>query len=370
MEQTVLHLHILINGGHPVNLEQTLRELTSIIGPCGYEHDVVRYVISRLKTTADVRVDGVGNVIATVKGAHPGPSLVVSTHMDEVGFIVKKVEANGLLRFEKLGGHDDRILLAQQVKIAAATGIHYGVIGTISAHMVRFDDPQKVRKYGQLYIDVGAASREEVEAMGIAVGDPIAWATEMHPLAGNRWVGKSFDDRAGCAVLLETLLAIQPSQLHGTVHGVFSVQEEVGLRGAKVAGQQLEADVALAIDTTAVSDTPEEMMDNTLGLGVGTGIKVMDVSLIASVTVRQRLVSLAKQHNIPHQMEIFAGIGTDAAALQLSQGGVPTGVLSIPTRGAHSPTEVLDWGDFEATQKLLQVFMESMRTAAEFAFLA
>lgn len=353
-----------------MNLEQTLRELTSLIGPCGYEHDVVRYLLSRLDKIPDVRVDGVGNIIVTVKGTHPGPSLVVSTHMDEVGFIVKKIESNGLLRFEKLGGHDDRILLAQQVKVASSTGIHYGLIGTVSAHMVRFDDPQKVRKYAQLYIDVGAENADEVSALGIAVGDPIGWATDMHPVGAHRWVGKSFDDRAGCAVLLETLLAIEPGRLHGTVHGVFSVQEEVGLRGAKVAGQQIQADVALAIDTTAVSDTPEEMMDATLGLGAGTGIKVMDVSLIASVAVRKRLVNLAKQHEISHQLEIFTGIGTDAGALHLSQGGVPTGVLSIPTRNAHSPVEVLDWRDLEATQRLLQVFVESMQNAEEFRFLA
>ncbi|MCL6454071.1 MAG: M42 family metallopeptidase [Alicyclobacillus sp.] len=352
-------------------MEQTLRELTALVGPCGYEHDVARYLVNALQELgAEVQVDGVGNVIAAVRGAQPGPRLAVSTHMDEVGFVVKKVEPNGLLRFEKLGGHDDRILLAQQVFVASAGGIHRGVIGTISAHMNRFDDPTKVRHYRQLYIDVGATSRDEVAELGISVGDPIGWATEMQPLGRHRWVGKSFDDRAGCAVLLETLRALRRESLHGTVYGVFSVQEEVGLRGARVAGQHLDADVALAVDTTAVSDTPEEMMDGTLGLGAGVGIKVMDNSLVASVRVRRTLMEVARAAAIPYQLEVFTGIGTDAGELALSQSGVPTGVLSIPTRYAHAPVEVLDGRDLAATQRLLQAFIESMRDGQAFAFLA
>jgi tetrahedral aminopeptidase len=354
-----------------LSLEQTLRELTEVIGPCGYEHDVVRYLITRLESiAAEYRVDGVGNIIATIHGAHPGPSVLVSTHMDEVGFVVKKIEANGLIRFEKLGGHDDRILLAQRVKIATKNGYRTGVIGTISAHMVKFDDALKVRKHQSLYIDVGAGTREDVEALGIQVGDPIGWATEIQTLGEQRLVGKSFDDRAGCAVLLETLADIDRSALFGTVYGVFSVQEEVGLRGARVAAAQLHADVALAVDTTAVSDTPEEMMDETLALGKGPGIKVMDFSLIASRAVRERLVKLAIEQEIPHQLEVFPGIGTDAGELSLSGAGVPSGVISIPTRYAHSPVEVMDRHDFENTARLLKAFILSVRDKAEFEFLA
>jgi putative aminopeptidase FrvX len=218
-------------------MEQTLRDLIGITGPCGYEHDVVRYLVGRLQKSTDAyQVDGLGNVIVHKKGGHPGPKLVVSVHMDEVGFIVKKIESNGLIRFEKLGGHDDRILLAQKVRVQTDQGIRLGVIGTISAHMVRFDDPAKVRKHTELYIDVGAANAAEVAEMGIRVGDPISWATEFERIGNRRVVGKAFDDRAGCAVLLEALEEIDFEDVHGEVYGVFSVQEEVGLRGAKVAG--------------------------------------------------------------------------------------------------------------------------------------
>ncbi|MFD1675189.1 M42 family metallopeptidase [Alicyclobacillus fodiniaquatilis] len=350
-------------------MEQLLRELTQLVGPCGFEHDVARYIRDRLQHKGAVRVDGVGNVIVSVKGAHAGPVLAISTHMDEVGFIVKKIEQNGLLRFEKLGGHDDRILLAQRVRIRTPHGSVPGVIGTISAHMQKADDVSRVRRYNQLYIDVGASGPKEVADMGITVGCPISWATSVERLGQHRLVGKSFDDRAGCAVLIQALEQLQPDTLYGTVHAVFSVQEEVGLRGARVAGRQLQPDVAIAIDTTAVSDTPEEMMDNTLALGAGPGIKVMDFSLIASVPVRDKLISLATEAGIPHQLEVFAGIGTDAGELSLAGAGVPTGVLSIPSRYAHSPVEVIDERDLQRTADLLIAFITSMRTAEEFAFI-
>lgn len=351
-------------------METTLKDLMTLTGPCAFEHDVIRYLQQRVAAWADeYSVDGIGNLIVRKKGKHTGPVLVVSAHTDEVGFIVKKIQANGLIRFEKLGGHDDRILLAQRVRIRTAEGIREGVIGTISAHMVKFDDSTKVRKHSELYIDVGVANQDEVAGLGIKVGDPVSWATDYLPFGKHRAIGKGFDDRAGCAVLLKAMEELDYDQVHGTVYGVFSVQEELGLRGARVAGQQIAADVALAVDTTAVSDTPEEMMDETLALGQGPGIKVMDFSMVASVAVRERLVEVAEKAGLPYQLEIFPGIGTDAGQLHLSQKGIPTGVISIPSRYAHSPVEVIDLNDLTHAKELLKHFILSLREAKEFSFL-
>ncbi|ERJ13252.1 M42 family metallopeptidase [Haloplasma contractile] len=351
-------------------MEETLKELIERSGPSGFEHDVVRYLVDRVKDLADdYWVDGIGNVIVVKEGKKPGPSLVVSAHMDEVGFIVKKIEGNGLIRFENLGGHDDRVLLAQRVKIRTNKGIQYGVIGTISAHMKKFDDVSKIRKYSSLYIDVGVSSKEEVKELGINVGDPITWATDYQVFGKNRVIGKGFDDRAGCAVLLKTLEEINFNEVSGTVYGVFSTQEEVGLRGAKVAGQQLNADVAIAVDTTAVSDTFEEMMDQTLFIGEGPGIKVMDSSLIASVAVRNKLIKIAKEHNIPYQLEIFTGIGTDSGSLHQAKAGVPSGVISIPSRYAHSPVEVIDLEDLKNSKELLKQFILALKDKDDFSFI-
>ncbi|MCA1030322.1 M42 family metallopeptidase [Bacillus timonensis] len=351
---------------------ELLKTLTGIDGPCGYEQPIAHFIRDYIEDYVDeVRIDPIGNVIATKKGAQPGPKAILTAHMDEIGFIVKKIESNGLIRFEKLGGHDDRILLAQKVRVRTKDGNLLGVIGTMSAHYVKFDDPSKVRKHQQLYIDIGASSKEEAIQMGVNIGSPITWATELE-LLGNettgRVVGKGLDDRAGCAVLIDFLIDLEPSSFCGELVFIFSVQEEVGLRGAKVAAQNIEADVAIAIDTTAVSDTPEETMDGSLGLRAGTGIKIIDFSLIAHPTVKDRLISLAENNKIPFQPEVFPGIGTDGGAVSLSNKGIPTGVLSIPSRYAHSPVEVIDIADLYATKDLLKVFIESLSSESEFLF--
>lgn len=350
-------------------MEKILQDLVAIPSPCGFEHRVIKYLHDFLKGKVDsYHVDGLGNLIVRKAGAYPGPVLMVSTHSDEVGFIVKKIEENGLLRFEKLGGHDDRILLSQRVTVCTDSGDLPGTIGTISAHMKKFDKPDLIRPYTQLYIDIGADSRQEAEEMGVQIGDPVSWGTEYQKLGKNRVQTHGFDDKAGCAVLASMFAELDFSQVHGTVYGIFSVQEEVGLRGAQTAAQSIHADVALSIDTTAVSDTPESMMDRTLFLGKGPGIKIMDSSLIASPAVRKKLQKVAKENEIPHQLEIFTGIGTDAGQLHLSHEGVPTSCISIPTRAAHSPNEVMDLRDFHNTRRLLDAFILSMEDKQEFKF--
>ncbi len=351
-------------------MEKLLQDLTALPSPCGFEHRVIQYLHDYLKGKVDsYHVDGLGNLIVRKNGAYPGPVLMVSTHSDEVGFIVKKIEENGLLRFEKLGGHDDRILLSQRVTVCTEQGDLPGVIGTISAHMKKFDKGDLIRPYTQLYIDIGAESKAEAVEMGVCVGDAVSWGTEYQKLGAHRVMTHGFDDKAGCAVLASMFAELDFSKVHGTVYGVFSVQEEVGLRGAQTAAQSIHADVALAIDTTAASDTPEAMMDRTVCLGKGPGIKVMDSSLIASPKVSRKLQRVAEANDIPYQMEIFTGIGTDAGQLHLSHEGVPTSCISIPTRSAHSPNEVMDLRDFAFSRQLLDAFILAMGDKDEFRFL-
>lgn len=349
-----------------------LKILTSLSGPCGYEHSVSYFLRDYLADKVDeVRIDPIGNVIARKKGDKPGPTVLLTAHMDEVGFMVRKIEENGLLRFEKLGGHDDRILLAQPVTVMGEKGHVSGLIGTMSAHYMKFDDASKVRKHQNLYIDIGASSKEEVLDMGIEIGTPVTWGSEFvlfGPANRQRVRAKSLDDRAGCAVLVKVLEEINNVSFAGELIFLFAVQEEVGLRGAKTAAEHLDADAAIAIDTTAVSDTPEETMDQTLGLGLGTGIKVMDFSLIVHKTMKDLLINLAKDNDIPYQLEVFPGIGTDGGAVNHANKGIPTGVLSIPSRYAHSPVEVVDLGDLEATKELLKTFILNMHKNQKFPF--
>ncbi|WP_067725951.1 M42 family metallopeptidase [Oceanobacillus damuensis] len=354
-------------------MDKLVKQLSELNGPCGYEQNVAYFIRDYVQDKVeDVQVDAMGNVTARKKGNTPGPTTLLTAHMDEVGFIVKKIEDNGLLRFEKLGGHDDRILLAQPVKVLGTQKELDGVIGTMSAHFVKFDDPKKVRAHQKLYIDIGATTKEEALEMGVELGTPVTWATETKVIGkedNQMIIGKALDDRAGCAVLLAVLNEIQGKDFAGEVIFLFTVQEEVGLRGAQVGINRLpEVDVAIAIDTTAVSDTPEETMDQTLHIGAGTGIKVMDFSLIVQKAMKDELKKIAKQKNIAYQMEVFPGIGTDGGAVALANEGIPTGVLSIPSRNAHSPVELVSMKDMAATKDLVEEFIFSLNETTRFTF--
>lgn len=352
-------------------MKDLLRTLVDLPGPCGFEQPVIRYLAERLAPIADeCSVNGLGDLIVVKKGAFPGPVLAVSAHSDEVGFIVKKIDPNGLIRFEKLGGHDDRVLLAQKVIVHSANGPHPGVIGTISAHMKKFDDANKVRGHREMYIDVGVDDAAGAAALGIRVGDCITYDAPVVDCGANRAYGHAFDDRCGCAILANALETVDFSQVHGTLIGIFSTQEELGLRGAHAAATAIKPDVALAVDATVVADTPESISEYTLKLGAGAGIKVMDSSLVASKPVWRFMEEVAKEEQIPYQLEIFCGIGTDAGALHMGYNGVPSSCISIPSRYAHSCVELMDWDDFENAGKLLNAFILHMRDKEQFAFLA
>ena len=351
-------------------MKELLKELISLPGACGQEQAVISYIRNRIASKADeCYVNGLGDLIAVKRGGFDGPSVAVSAHADEVGFIVKKIEESGLLRFEKLGGHDDRILPSQRVIVWTEKGPLPGVIGTISAHMQKFDNTSLIRNYRELYIDIGAADKAEAIEMGVFQGDQVTWDTPFTMAGTHRAYGHAFDDRCGCALLIHALENTDFSKVHGTLTAIFSTQEEVGLRGAHAAASVLKADVALAVDTTAVSDTPEGMMDKTLALGKGAGIKIMDGSLLASKAVWKTLQKICEAQSIPYQTEIFTGIGTDAGALHMIDDGVPTGAISIPSRYAHSSIEMIDLDDYEACGKLLIGFLYALRDKEQFRFL-
>ena len=350
-------------------MKKLIEALVGIPSACGHEQDVIRYLRDHLCSNVDSwEIDGIGNLIVKKTGGKPGPTLMVSAHSDEVGFIVKKIEESGLIRFEKLGGNDDRILPAEPVLVCTEHGPLYGVIGFISAHMRRFDNAEKVRPYTELYIDIGARDKAGAEAMGVQVGDPIVWGSPYREIGQNRAVGHGFDDKVGCAILAKLFEEVDFTQVSGTVYGVFSVQEEVGLRGARSASHGICPDVALSVDTTAASDTPEPMMDKTICLGKGPGIKAMDGSLLASAAVRKFLQKVAKENNIPYQVEILVGIGTDAGEMQHAGKGVPTCGISIPSRAAHSAVELIDLEDAENAKELLKAFVLSMKDKEDFKF--
>ena len=341
-----------------------LRALVEATGPSGSEEDVVRRVVKAARPYADsLEVDAFGNVIAIRRAAQEGARrCIISAHLDEVGFRVYKIGAGGFLRLEKVGGLDDRILPAQRVWIKTESGERLlGVIGTKSAHLLGDADRASVVPHAKLYVDIGARSEQEAAAMGVAVGDPVGFVGSLAELGKDtgRYAAHAIDDRAGCAVLLSLLKRFEHSPPPVTLVVVFSVQEEVGLRGAQAVARHLQGDVALALDMTAADDTPE-FGEPHLRLGAGPSVKVMDASALAHPAIRRGLLSAALRLALPVQREVLRGIGTDAGALQYLGQGVPTGAISVANRYTHSPVEVLELRDLEGAAELLEGFLHDL----------
>lgn len=337
-----------------------VRDLVTLTGPSGVEGDVVRAVVDRVRPLVDrVDVDSMGNVIA-VREVQNGDArtCMLAAHMDEIGFRVRRIEPDGFLRFEKVGGSDNRVLLAQRVWIRTEHGRLLGVIGTKSAHLLSESDRSSVPAHPDLYIDIGARSDAEVREMGVRIGDGVGFVGELAELGhkSGRFAAHALDDRVGCAIALATLDRLRGKSLPVRLVTVFTVQEEVGLRGAQAAARGMPADVGIALETTAVDDTPELRTGN-LRLGEGVAIKVMDVSLQVHPAVRRALEQAAEAGGVRTQPEVLMSIGTDAGALQFGGGGVPAGVVSVGTRYTHTPVEVMDVADLEGAVDLLERFI-------------
>lgn len=346
-----------------MDLIERLRALIELTGPSGQEEDIVRFLRRALEGLADdLVVDPLGNLIAHRKGSPAtGKRLLISAHLDEIGFIVQKIEANGFLRFEKVGGHDDRVLLGRRIWVRGMRQRILGVIGCKSAHLTAPADRERVIKHTDMYVDVGAATAEAARAMGVSVGDPMGLVGELAEvgLDSGRFIGKSLDDRAGCALLWHLLDELRGAELPGDLYAVFSVQEEVGLRGARTAAQAIQPDVALALDMTAADDTPDTGTGH-LALGHGPAIKVMDNSFISHPAIRRALIAAAERTGVGVQLEILTGIGTDAGALHQAGPGVPTGCLSIVNRYTHSSIEMLDRRDLDGAFRVLKEFVTTL----------
>jgi putative aminopeptidase FrvX len=334
-------------------VRELLRKLSNAHGVSGSEGSVYSVIKKELRGHVDeIHEDPLGNLIATKKGNKF--SVMLAAHMDEIGMMVKYIDEKGFIRFVALGGWYGPTLYNQRVVLHGAGGPCYGVIGGKPPHMMDEEERKKGVKIDDMFIDVGAVNREEVEHLGIAVGTPITIDREFRELANNRVTGKAFDNRAGVAMLIRTLQTVK-SPL--TIYGVFTVQEEVGLKGARTSAFTLDPDCAIATDVTIPGDHPGiEMKDAAVEMGKGPVITIVDSSgrgLIADRRIVKWLTDTAEAEGITVQMEVGSGGTTDATAIYLTKGGIPSTTISPPTRYIHSPVEVLDVRDIEAGVELL-----------------
>jgi endoglucanase len=275
---------------------------------------------------------------------------MVAAHLDEVGLMIMHFENSGVLRFRPVGGIDPRVLLAKKVLIGDEKVP--GVIGMKPIHLLEQKERRRVAEVRELSIDIGASSKEEAEKM-VKLGDYAAFDVSYRELGGElRAVkGKAFDDRAGCAVLVELLRDSYPFDLYGA----FTVQEEVGLRGARVAAYSIAPDLAFALEGTICDDLPKKRdVSPTTKVGAGPAITVMDRSVIADRRLVQLLVDTAEQNGLPYQFKQPGLGGTDAGAIHRTREGVPSAVVSVPSRYIHSPTCLLSLNDFDNTVRLMR----------------
>ena len=345
------------------DIKSLLEKLSNAHGISGWEGSVQQIVKEEIESYVDeIRVDSLGNLIATKKGEKP--SILIEAHADEIGLMVKQVDEKGFIRFIRIGGWFDQTLLNQRIIIHTRSGHVTGVIGSKPPHVMRDEDKKKVVQCRDMFIDIGCTSQKEVEDLGILPGTPISIDRTFAGLQGDKVTGKAFDNRAGLVVVIE---ALKRTKSKSTIYIVATVQEEVGLKGAKVAAYNLNPDLAIAADVTIPGDHPGiEKMDAPVEIGKGPVIVVADASgrgLIATPQVIEWLVGTAKEFDIPSQLEVSDGGTTDATAICLTRSGIPTGVISIATRYIHSPVEVLCLSDIN---KAADLMAKALETAARY----
>lgn len=316
-----------------------VKKLTGAFGVSGNEEEIRDTIIGEIRGKVDeIRADVMGNLIAVKKGT--GKKIMTAAHMDEIGIMATTIDEKGFIRFSGLGGVSQYYSLCQRVRFKN------GTVGAVF-YEEKLED-MKDLKLSNMYIDIGAGNKEEAEKK-VKIGDTACFAGETIN-EGDKILSKALDDRSGCAVLIETIKNLPGTQ--NEIYFVFTVQEELGLRGAKTAAYQLAPDLAIAVDVTATGDTPESKPME-VKCGLGPAIKIKDSSVICHPEVKRLIEDSAKKLNIPYQYEILERGGSDPGAIQITAGGIPSGAISIPCRYVHSATEMVSISDLENAVKLL-----------------
>lgn len=328
-------------------------------GVSGHENDVASLLREALAPVVDeVTSDALGNVITTRRGSMgAAPALMIAAHMDEIGAMVKYIDDDGFLRFVPIGGWFDQTILGQRVLVHGAGAALVGVIGSKPPHIMEEDERKKPVKLKDMFIDVGSRDADDARALGVEIGSVVTMSRSLADMANGLVTGKALDDRAGVAMMVAAMQRLQDKDVPSTVHAVGTVQEEVGLKGARTSAFGLDPDVALVSETTIPGDHPEvSAQQRHIEIGKGPALTVADANgrgVIVPRPVLDWLRQTAGAAGIAYQLDVGSGGTTDATAIHLTRVGIPTGVLSVPTRYLHSPTEVLSLDDLDRCAKLI-----------------
>jgi len=342
-----------------------LTRLLETPSPSGYERPVQDVIREYTKRFADeVKTDFHGNVIAVRNPAAPF-RVMLAGHCDQIGLIVQYIDDDGFIYFQSIGGWDVSVLIGQRVTIWSDSGPIPGVIGRKPIHLLSEEERKAVPKMKDLWIDIGAASKSEA-TQKVRIGDPITIELASRELWNNRLISSGLDDKSGAWVVIEALRRIDGSKLQSACYSVATVQEELGLRGARTSAFGIDPHVGVAVDVTFATDCPsmEKKEEGEIKLGKGP---VIYRGPNMNPRVVERLIQVAEANNIPYQLAAAGkATGTDANAIQVNRAGVATGLISVPNRYMHSPVEMISMDDLDAAATLLARFVESISPQDDF----
>ncbi len=341
---------------------ELLRELTEAAGVPGYEQEVRDIIRRHLRDITTIEQDRLGSIVCRKEGGAKRPRIMLSGHMDEIGFLVKLVTEEGFIKFSPMGGWWSHVMLAQRVVIKTRKGDLFGLIGSKPPHILTEEERKKLQEPKDMYIDIGATSADEVKALGIRTGDPIIPICPFTRLGtGKTYMAKALDDRIGCALFIDVIKKLVKEKHPNTVFGVGTVQEEVGLRGARTSAWIVEPDVGLTMEVGIAGDVPnvkkEEVQEK---LNKGPVIVIRDASMVPNLRLRDLVVNTADELGVPYQFELLERGGTDSGAIHLHRQGVPNLVIGVPTRHIHSHAGIFHRNDYDHAVRLVTAVVKKL----------
>ena len=346
--------------------QRLLKDITEVGGVPGYEHEVRAVMREYLEDIAVIEQDKIGSFIGKHVGDGEQPRVMLAGHMDEIGFMVRLITKEGFIKFQPLGGWWDQVLLGHRVLIRTAKGDVIGVLGAKPPHLLEGEERKKVVEKKDMYIDVGASSEDEVRDMGVRPGDPIIPVSEFTVMANpGFYLSKAFDNRLGCALAAQALRQAAEDGHPNTVYAVGTVQEEVGLRGAKTSAFVIKPDVAIILEVDIAGDVPGiKPEESATKLGGGPAMLVFDAGMIPNLKLRDMVIAVAEELGIPLQFSAMPRGRTDGGAIHIHNEGVPTVVIGVPTRHIHSHNAIICREDYDQALDLVVALVKKLDTEA------
>ena len=343
-------------------IEKLLQEITEAGGVSGYEGDVRAIMRRHLDGVAIIEQDKMGSFIGKHVGGSERPRVMLAGHMDEIGFMITFITKEGFAKFVPLGGWWDQVLLGHRVIVKTSAGDVVGVLGAKPPHLLDADERKKIVEKKDMYIDVGASSEDEVREIGVRPGDPVIPVSEFTVMANPKmYLSKAFDNRVGCALAIQTLQEVASDGHPNTVYVVGTVQEEVGLRGAKTSAHLISPDVALILEVDIAGDVPGiEPEQSAVKMAGGPTLLMYDARMIPNLKLRDLVIATAKELDIPLQFSAMTGGATDGGMIHIHNEGVPTVVIGVPTRHIHSHNAILHRDDYDRALKLIVALVKKL----------